>query len=195
MAQVGIKETLSKEQVTDRLKTLGRLRLNLSHGRVISLSALILILFVAFTIRILPLRWEIPQGTVRLNEFDPYYQFILTRFMVQHGPLSPYIGPLSPYIEHHLWYPQGLDMSHSLPGLPMTTATLYTIVSFLGVNVDLMAFASFMPAIIGAITCLLLYFVGKDLGGKPVGLLAALFLALSRNLRSRAFRPLVPKGE
>ena len=176
---MGIKETLSRERITDRLKNLGRLRLNLSHATIISMSALVLILFVAFTIRILPLRWEIPTGTVRLNEFDPYYQFILTRFMVQHGPLSPYIGPLSPYIEHHLWYPQGLDMSHSLPGLPMTTATLYTIISFLGVNVDLMAFASFIPAIIGAITCLLMYFVGKDLGGKPVGLLAALFLALS----------------
>ncbi len=169
---MGIKDKLSREN-------LGKLRLNLSHGKVISISALLLILFVALTIRILPLRWEIPQGTVRLNEFDPYYQFILTRYMVQHGPLSPYIGPFSPYIEHHLWYPQGLDMTTSLPGLPMLTAVAYDVVSFFGINVDLMAFASFMPAIIGTITCLLLYFVGKDYGGKPVGLLAALFLALA----------------
>jgi dolichyl-diphosphooligosaccharide--protein glycosyltransferase len=176
---LGIREKLSRESFKDSLKNLGGLRLNLSHGRAISLSALILILFVAFTIRILPIRWEIPQDTVRLNEFDPYYQFILTRFMVQHGLLSPYIGPLSPYIEHHLWYPAGLDMSHSLPGLPMATATLYSIVTFFGVNVDLMAFASFIPALVGTLTCFLLYFIGKDLGGKPVGLLAALFLALS----------------
>jgi dolichyl-diphosphooligosaccharide--protein glycosyltransferase len=176
---LGIKEKLSREGFKDSLKNLGGLRLNLSHGRIISLSALILILFVAFTIRILPLRWEIPQGNVRLNEFDPYYQFILTRFMVQHGPLSPYVGSLAPYIEHQLWYPQGLDMSNSLPGLPMATAIVYQIVTFFGVNVDLMAFASFVPAIMGALTCFLLYFIGKDLGGKPVGLLAALFLALS----------------
>jgi dolichyl-diphosphooligosaccharide---protein glycosyltransferase len=174
---LGIKEKLSKERFTDSLKNLGRLRLNLSHGKIISMSALILILFVAFTIRILPLRWEIPQGTVRLNEFDPYYQFILTRHMVQNGLLSPYWP--EPWVFHQLWYPQGLDMSHSLPGLPMATATLYSIITFLGVNIDLMAFASFMPAIVGAITCLLLYFIGKDLGGKPTGLLAALFLALS----------------
>lgn len=177
MAHVGIKDRLEKDSITDNLKNLGKLRLNASHGRIISLAALFLILFIAFTIRVLPLRWEIPQNTVRLNEFDPYYQFILTRFMVQNGPLSPYLG--AGYIEHHLWYPSGLDMTHSLPGLPMLTAVLYDIISFLGINIDLMAFASFMPAIMGTITVLLLYFLGKDFGGKPVGLLAALFLALS----------------
>ncbi|HJW65416.1 MAG TPA: STT3 domain-containing protein, partial [Candidatus Bathyarchaeia archaeon] len=139
--------------------------------------ALLLILFVAFTIRIMPLRWEIPQGTVRLNEFDPYYQFILTRHMVQNGLLSPYYP--EPWVFEQLWHPAGLDMSHSLPGLPMTAATLYTVISIFGVNIDLMAFASFIPAIFGALTCLMIYFVGKDFGGKPVGLLAALFLALS----------------
>ncbi|HLN46337.1 MAG TPA: STT3 domain-containing protein [Candidatus Sulfotelmatobacter sp.] len=177
MAHVGIRDKLSKDNMTDSLKNLRRLRLSASHGRIISLAALFLILFIAFTIRVLPLRWEIPQNTVRLNEFDPYYQFILTRFMVQNGPLSPYLG--AGYIEHHLWYPAGLDMTRSLPGLPMLTAVLYDIMSFLGINVDLMAFASFMPAIMGTITVLLLYFLGKDFGGKPVGLLAALFLALS----------------
>jgi dolichyl-diphosphooligosaccharide--protein glycosyltransferase len=176
---LGTREKLSREGITDSLKNIGKLRLNLSHGKVLSITALFLILFVAFVIRILPLRWEIPQGNVRLNEFDPYYQFILTRYMVAHGPLSPYIGPFSPYIEHQLWYPQGLDMTNSLPGLPMLTAVLYDIISFFGINVDLMAFASFMPAIIGTITCLLLYYVGKDYGGKPTGLLAALFLALA----------------
>ena len=170
---MGIKETLSKE----RFKNLAKLRLNLSHGRIISLTALLLILFVAFTIRIMPIRWEIPQETVRLNEFDPYYQFILTRHMLQNGLLSPYYP--EPWVYEQLWYPAGLDMSHSLPGLPMAAATMYSIVTFLGVNVDLMAFASVLPAIVGALTCLVIYLVGKDFGGKPVGLLAALFLALS----------------
>ena len=43
---------------------------------IIAYSALALILFVAFVIRILPLRWEnLSGGTSLLNEFDPYYQF------------------------------------------------------------------------------------------------------------------------
>jgi dolichyl-diphosphooligosaccharide--protein glycosyltransferase len=148
-----------------------------------SYSALLLILFVAFTIRVLPVRWEIPTGTVRLSEFDPYYQFSLTRYMVQNGLLSPYWP--TPWRTYQQWYPDGLDMSRSLPALPMTAAALYDIVSFLGVNVDLMTFASFFPAIMGALSCLVLYFVGKDMGGKPAGLLAALFLALAPSFLQR----------
>src|SRR4030067_2140319 len=147
---LGIRETLSKDRIADGLKGLGKLRVNISHARIISISALLLILFVAFTIRILPLRWEIPTGEVRLNEFDPYYQFILTRHMVQSGNLlSPYYP--TPYTETHLWYPQGLDMSNSLPALPMTAAALFSIFRFVsGVNIDfLMTFCSFLPAIAG----------------------------------------------
>jgi len=174
---------LSKDSITDSLKGLRKLRVNISHAKIISISALLLILFIAFTIRILPLRWEIPSGTIRLNEFDPYYQFILTRHMVQNGLLSPYYP--TPWTETHLWYPQGLDMSNSLPGLPMTAAALYTVISFLGVNIDLMAFTSFLPAIAGMLSALVIYFLGKDIAGKPAGLIAALFLALSPSFIQR----------
>jgi dolichyl-diphosphooligosaccharide--protein glycosyltransferase len=180
--ELGIKETL-KERVINGLKGFGRLRLQISHASIMSFSALLLILFIAFTIRVLPLRWEIPSGTVRLNEFDPYYQFSLTRYMVQNGLLSPYWP--TPWVNTQQWYPQGLDMSRSMPALPMTTAVLYDIISFLGANVDLMTFASLMPAIIGTICCLIIYFIGKDMGGKPAGLLAALFLALAPSFLQR----------
>jgi dolichyl-diphosphooligosaccharide--protein glycosyltransferase len=180
--ELGIKETL-KERVINGLKGFGRLRLQISHASIMSFSAILLILFVAFTIRVLPLRWEIPSGTVRLNEFDPYYQFILTRYMVRNGLLSPY-WPTS-WLNTQQWYPQGLDMSHSLPALPMTTAVLYDIISFLGANVDLMMFASLMPAIMGTVCCLIIYFIGKDMGGKSAGLLAALFLALAPSFLQR----------
>jgi dolichyl-diphosphooligosaccharide--protein glycosyltransferase len=76
-------------------------------------------------------------------------------------------------------------MSTSLPTLPMTAAILYDIVSFLGVNVDLMAFCSFLPAIMGTLSCLIIYFIGKDLGGKAIGLFAALFLALAPSFLAR----------
>jgi dolichyl-diphosphooligosaccharide--protein glycosyltransferase len=67
----------------------------------------------------------------------------------------------------------------------MTTAILYDIISFLGINIDLMTFAAFIPAIMGALCCLVIYFIGKDFGGKPTGLLAALFLALSPSFLQR----------
>jgi asparagine N-glycosylation enzyme membrane subunit Stt3 len=129
-----MKDKLSKDSISAGFRNIGKFRVNMSHGRIISLAALFLILFIAFTIRVLPLRWEIPTGAVHLGEFDPYYQFTITNQMVQHGLLSPYYP--TPYIETHLWYPQGLDLSHSLPGLPMTAAVMFDIVKFFGgVNV------------------------------------------------------------
>jgi dolichyl-diphosphooligosaccharide--protein glycosyltransferase len=67
----------------------------------------------------------------------------------------------------------------------MTAAVLYSIISWLGVNIDLMAFASLFPVIFGTISCLIIYFVGKDMGGKAVGLFAALFLALAPSFLQR----------
>ncbi len=180
---LGIKDTLSKKNLANGLKDFGKLRLQINHATILSISALLLIIFIAFTIRVLPIRWEIPSGTVHLNEFDPYYQYIITNRMVTDGLLSPYYP--TPWINTQQWYPGGLDMSNSLPALPMTTAVLYNIVSFLGVNIDLMTFAAFIPTIMGALCCLVIYFIGKDFGGKTVGLLASLFLALSPSFLQR----------
>ena len=80
---------LSNERLINGFKSLGGLR-NTSRGSLICYSALILIIIIAFSVRILPIRWEIPSGTLRLNEFDPYYQFSITNQMVDNGLLSPY---------------------------------------------------------------------------------------------------------
>ncbi|MCW4047453.1 MAG: glycosyltransferase family 39 protein [Candidatus Bathyarchaeota archaeon] len=121
---------------------------------------------------------------MRLNEFDPYYQYSITNHMVQYGLLSPYWP--TPWINTQQWYPAGLDMATSLPALPMTAATLYTIVSFFGVNIDLMSFCSILPAVMGTLAVLVLYLVGKDMGGRAVGLLAALFLGLAPSFLQRS---------
>ena len=106
--------------------------------------------------------------------------------MVQDGLFSPYLENNGQgWINYQQWYPDGLDMSRSLPSLPMTAAILYSIISWLGVNVDLMAFVSFLPVIMGTLSCLVVYFIGKDVGGKAIGLFAALFLALAPSFLAR----------
>ena len=53
-----------KERLGNGLSIFGRLRIQVSHGTIIAFAALVMILFVAFTVRILPLRWEnLTQGT------------------------------------------------------------------------------------------------------------------------------------
>jgi dolichyl-diphosphooligosaccharide--protein glycosyltransferase len=176
----GIKDRLSKT-----MEPFSKLRFQVSHGSIIAFSALALILFVAFAIRILPLRWEnLSGGTALLNEFDPYYQFSLTQYMVNHGILSPYWP--TQWINNQLWYPFGYNMgSSSLPSTPMTGAVLYDISKALGANIDLMTFVSLIPPFIGVLSCLVMYFIGKDYGGRAVGLFAALFLALEPSIVQR----------
>ena len=174
-----------KERLGNSLSIFSGLRMQVSHGSIIAFSALIMILFIAFTVRILPLRWEnLSGGTALLNEFDPYYQFSITQHMVDNGLLSPYWP--THWINLMKWYPNGLDMSTSLPALPMTAAVLYQIVTLFGAKIDLMTFCSVLPAFLAVVSCLVLYFVGKDMGGKAVGLFAALFLALAPSFLQRS---------
>jgi dolichyl-diphosphooligosaccharide--protein glycosyltransferase len=175
----GIKDRLSK-----RLSPFSRLRIELSHGQIIAYSALALILFAAFIVRILPLRWEnLSGGTSLLNEFDPYYQFSVTKFMVAHGLLSPFWP--THWINNQLWYPFGLDMSTALPSIPITGAAIYDVITALGANVDLMTLCAMIPPVIGVLSVLVMYFLGKDIGGRTVGLLSALFLALEPSIIER----------
>lgn len=174
-----------KERLGKGLSGFNRFGIQVSHGTIISIAALLLILFVAFVVRILPLRWEnLAAGTSYLNEFDPYYQFSITQHMVQNGILSPYY-PAPGWIDYMKWYPDGLPLINSLPALPATAAVLYSVVSVFG-NVDLMTFCAILPAVIAVIDCLIIYFAGKDMGGKAVGLFAALFLAMAPSFLQRS---------
>jgi dolichyl-diphosphooligosaccharide--protein glycosyltransferase len=175
--KVKLRSTLTRERFANGLKSLGKLRIKTSHSSILTFSALLLIVFAAFTIRILPLRWEIQAGAIHLSEFDPYYQYSLVKKMTEQGLLSPYWP--TQWVDTQRWYPEGINMGVSYPGLPLITAVIYDIVGFLGFNLDLMAFCALMPPIMATLGALVLYFVGKDMGGKAVGLLAGLFLAIS----------------
>jgi dolichyl-diphosphooligosaccharide--protein glycosyltransferase len=173
-----IREILSKEHVVNGLKSLGKLRIKISHGSVITFSALLLILFVAFVIRLFPIKWEMQAGSIHLSEFDPYFQYRFTEYVVNNGFIS-WVWPSPGWHDIQRWYPSGIYATTGYPGLPFTTAFFYKIVSALGVNIELMDFCALFPPIMGMLACLAMYFLGRDIGGKPVGLFAALFLALS----------------
>lgn len=173
-----------RERFGNSFSLFDRLRIQVSHGTILAYSALFLILFIAFTIRLLPLRWENLSGTILLNEFDPYYQFSITKHMVENGLLSPYWP--TQWINTMKWYPDGLNMSGTLPALPMTGAILYIIVSVFGANIDLMTFTAILPAFAAALACLVIYLIGKDIGGRAVGLFSALFLALAPSFLQRS---------
>ncbi len=180
---MAIRKTMSRERFAESLKNFGKLRFHVSHASILSLSALFLIVFIAFTVRLLPMRWEIPNGALGLSEFDSFFEYTLTSHMVQYGLFSPYWP--AHWINMQQNYPWGLDMANSLPSVPVTGAVVYDILSAFGVNVNLMTLVSLLPAVLGALACFVMYFVGKDIGGKSAGLFAALFLALGPTFISR----------
>jgi len=177
-----IRKLLSPENITNSLKRLGELRIKVSHAALLEFSILILILILAFTIRLLPMRWG-----YYLSEFDPYWQYRLTKDIVQNG-----YSHWTTWKDTMSWWPWGKDVGYlSFPGLPLTAATFYNLFNALGVpmvpafTTDPLAsdpvynLVVIFPVLMGTLTCLAIYFLGKDMGGKEVGLFAAFFLALS----------------
>jgi len=132
---------------------------------------------------LLPIRWVrtpwIPDHFY-LSEFDPYFQYRITKHIVENGFSS------WGWHDNMSWYPWGRDVSRTAyPGLPMTAAFFYMILNALAIPIDLVQFCLVFPAIMGAATCLIIYFVGKDIGGETVGLFSAFFLAINSSYISR----------
>ena len=177
-----LRKLLSRENLGSAFGRLGFFRAKLTHTLLLELSLLILILTLAFTVRLLPMRWG-----YYLSEFDPYYQYRLTKDIVQNGYLH-----WTTWHDTMSWWPWGRDVAFtSFPGLPIAAATLYNIFNALGVPMipasgadpltsdPIYNFVIMFPVIMAVLTCLAIFFWGKDIGGKEVGLFAAFFLALN----------------
>jgi len=176
-----VRNIITKEKIISTLKSFGKIRPKISHASTLTYASLTIIPLIAFVIRLFPIRWEIDPTTGKTNlllsEFDPYFHYRFTEYIVKNGFIA-WAWP-NQWIDYQRWYPQGFNVATgAYPGLSMTAAFLYRIISMLGVGIDLMSFCSLFPAIMGMLACLAIYFLGKDIGGKPVGLLAALLLAL-----------------
>jgi dolichyl-diphosphooligosaccharide--protein glycosyltransferase len=175
-----LKKIFSKEKVKNAFKSLKVLRFRISHGALLVASLLALIAFLAFFLRIMPIRWG-----YQLSEFDPYYQYRVTQYSVDNGFLA-WLDWHDPQRWYRPWAPEGVSVrTTTFPGLPLTAAFFYKIISFLGVPISLYDFCVIFPVLMGTVTCVLMYFVAKDFGGKTVGLLSALFLALNPNYMTR----------
>jgi len=184
-----IRESFSRENLIAALRKLGSLRIKISHASLLELSILVLILVLSFALRLLPLRWG-----YYLSEFDPYFQFRVADHIVNNGFLS-----YGSWIHDTMsWWPWGRSVPHtSFPALGYTAATFYIILSALGVPMTstfpttplsanpVYNFVIIFPAIMAVLTCIVIYFFGKDIGGKATGLFAALFLAVNASYIGR----------
>ena len=153
------------------LKTINRV----FGGRIGILEAAILfsIFLLAFFLRIFPIRWGL-----YLSEFDPWMQYKEMLFIIDRG----WSGFLEFFNWHDIesWYPFGRNVGKTaFPGLPFFAAFLYHVLHGIGVKVNALELAGFLPPILGVLTVLGAYLLGKEVGGKPAGFFAAFFLAIN----------------
>jgi len=134
---------------------------------------LISILLLGFMIRILPMRWG-----VYLMEFDPWMQFKEMNYVIERG-WRGFIDFFS-WHDYASWYPHGRDVGRTaFPGLPFMAAFIYHLLHGMGVEVNALELAAMFPPMMAVIAIIFAYLLGRELGGKPAGLLSAFFLSIS----------------
>ncbi|MEM1549665.1 MAG: STT3 domain-containing protein [Candidatus Methanomethylicia archaeon] len=134
--------------------------------KIVTLTSIFLL---AFLIRMLPV---IKYGPY-LSEYDTYYQYRMTQYILDHGLTSWFT-----WYDKMSWYPNGRNIPEtSYLGVPLTASILYTIAKILGFNIDLMEFCAIMPALMGGLTVIIAYLIGREIDGDGTGLIAALILA------------------
>ena len=162
-------KTTSRRSFKDLWSAL-RKRPRPTRRNILLSTCLATIVVIAILLRILPMAWG-----ATLSEFDPFFQYEVTQRVVNEGFAS--------WVDMRTtreWYPTGRHIGlTSFPGVAFTGAALYHLARALGLNVAVMDVAIFFPVLAAAITCIVIFFLGRDIGGNGVGLLAALFLALS----------------
>ncbi len=141
-------------------------------------SLIVLILsfnfIIALAIRLMPLKYGI-----FLNEFDPWFQYYQTNWIVERGWYG-FIEWFSQSKDYSMWYPSGRNIpATAYPGVPFLGALIYLILQLIGLNLPLMYVVGLIPSFSAAITSVILYFIGKEIYNKLTGLLASFFFAIS----------------
>jgi len=102
-----------------------------------------------------------------LNEFDPFFNYRATQFIVDNGVIE--------YFNWHdemSWYPEGRNISrNSQVMLHLTAATLYPIS---GGNSSLYDFTIIFPVVFGSLTAIILFALVRVIAGTTAGLFACL---------------------
>ena len=138
----------------------------LTYRHLLIIGILALSFSISFLLRSLPAEYG-----HELNEFDPFFHYRGTQYIVDNGYLE--------YLDWHddmSWHPEGRNMSNSQPMLHLTAAVAYNVFGF---GLSLYDFTILFPAVIGSLTTVAVFALVRVLGGTTAGLLSAMFFAVS----------------
>ena len=150
--------------------TLGSLTPRITRRTAIELAVLGLVVVLAVLFRVMKVRWG-----AYMDAFDPLFQLRVTEYVVENG-----FGSWFNWHDTMSWYPWGRNIARtSYPGVPFSGAFVYFVARAIGLDVTVYQVCLYFPVLMGALTCIAAYLLGRDLGGSSTGLLAAFFMAIS----------------
>ena len=131
------------------------------------IGILVLSFSLSFMLRIQP-----AESGFELTEFDPFFNYRATQFMVENG--------LPAYLEWHddlSWHPYGRDVSATSQVMLHTTGTM--LYQVFGMGTSLYDFTVWFPVVISSLTTIVIFALVRTIGGTTAGLFASLFFAIS----------------
>ena len=162
---------MAENQAQDILSRLRPTRL-----QAIEISILAAIAVVTALLRVLPLQYG-----AYFTAFDPLFQYRATQYVVENGFASWWT-----WHDTLSWYPMGRDVANSAyPGIPFAAAFLYLVQKTFGFGISLYNVCLYFPVFMAVVTTITIYYLGRELRGKPTGIFAALFLAITPAFISR----------
>jgi dolichyl-diphosphooligosaccharide--protein glycosyltransferase len=148
-------------------------RIKLSFGfwsNVLTGLSLLSVFVVAVIARLGPLKYAF-----QIAEVDPWFFYYSAHYMLTNGVSAwfHFVNPLE-------FYPYGLNVPyHDSPMLGMFSIGVYYFVRTLGLNISFYQLAVVLPVVATGFTSIMMYPLGKEIGGKRVGLISALLYAVS----------------
>jgi dolichyl-diphosphooligosaccharide--protein glycosyltransferase len=140
---------------------------NFKLNHLIIIGVLVLAFSTSFLIRSQPAQYGF-----ELNEFDPFFNFRATEYIVENG-FSEYFE----WNDDKSWYPHGRDVSATSQFMLHSTAAItYQI---FGGNSSLYDFTILFPAVIGSLTVVVIFALVRLFAGTAAGLFASLLFAVS----------------
>ena len=138
------------------------------YGRYLLIIGILALSFsLSFTLRVLPLEYGF-----ELTEFDPFFNYRATQFMVENG--------LPEYLEWHddlTWHPYGRDISSTSQVMLHTSAAM--LYQVFGMGTSLYDFTILLPVVVSSLAAIAIFALVRTIGGTTAGLLASLFFAVS----------------
>ncbi|KAI6862404.1 Dolichyl-diphosphooligosaccharide--protein glycosyltransferase subunit, partial [Hortaea werneckii] len=118
-----------------------------------------------------------------IHEFDPWFNFRATKYLANHG-----FHAFWDWFDDRTWHPLGRVTGGTLyPGLMVTSGTIYHVLRFLTLPVDIRNICVLLAPGFSGLTAFASYLFTSEMSDSPsAGLLAAIFMGIAPGYISRS---------